>query len=110
MHVAEWGAIDLGNHIGVTDPVKGWGATTKRLEQLVRDGRTAFPPKLKISFEFVEQMNQEGVTMKLAWRHKIDHAANSLIILPNVDFTPDIADHIIRSVKVFMERILEGTK
>ena len=108
MHVAEWCAIELGNHIGVIDPMKGWGPTTKQLDQLVRDGRSKFPGSLKVSFEFVEQLNQEVTTMKLAWRHKIDHAANTLIILPNADFTPDVAEHIIQSVKVFMQRIWEG--
>jgi len=109
MHVAEWGAINLGDHIGVTDPVKGWGATTKQLAKLVGEGRSKFP-SLKVTFEVVEMLNQEINTMKLAWRHKIDHAANHLIILPNVDFTPDIAEHTIKSVKVFMSRIMEGTK
>jgi hypothetical protein len=110
MHVAEWGAIDLGNHIGVVDPKLGWGPTTKRLRALVNDGRATLPATLRVSFDFVEQMNQAADTMKLAWRNKIDHAANTLAIIPNVDFTPDIAEHIIQSVKVFLERIAEGTK
>jgi len=108
LQVAEWGAIELGDHIGVTDPKKGWGATSKRLEQLVDGGHTQFPQDLKVSFDFIEQMNREVGCMKLAWRHKVDHAANRLTILPNSDFTPDIAEHILQSVKVFMLRLVDG--
>jgi plasmid stabilization system protein ParE len=46
--------------------------------------------------------------MVLAWRHKVDHAANHLYIVPNTDFTPDIAEHIIGAVRIFMRRLLEG--
>jgi hypothetical protein len=53
-------------------------------------------------------MNREIASLVLAWRHKVDHAANHLAIVPNTDFTPDIADHIIGAVRIFMLRILEG--
>jgi hypothetical protein len=46
--------------------------------------------------------------MVLAWRHKVDHAANHLAILPNTDFTPDVAEHIIGAVRIFMIRLMEG--
>jgi hypothetical protein len=53
-------------------------------------------------------MNREIDSMTLSWRHKIDHAANRLAILPNTDFTPDIAEHITSAVRVFMLRLGEG--
>jgi hypothetical protein len=56
----------------------------------------------------LEQMNREIESMVLAWRNKVDHAANHLAIVPNTDFTPDIAEHIIGAVRVFMLRLLEG--
>lgn len=108
MHVAEWGAIELGNRIGVTDPKKGWGPTERKLSELVRGGHSKLPASLGIPFEFLEQMNREVDSMVLAWRHKIDHAANSLAIIPNADFTPDIAEHIMQSVKVFITRLQDG--
>jgi hypothetical protein len=46
--------------------------------------------------------------MVLAWRHKVDHAANHLAIIPNTDFTPDVAEHIMGAVRIFMLRISEG--
>jgi hypothetical protein len=108
LHVAEWGAICLGDFIGVTDPRKGWGATEKKLRELIKSGHADLPASLNGKFEFLEQMNREIDSMVLAWRHKVDHAANHLAIVPNTDFTPDIAEHIIGAVRIFMQRICEG--
>ena len=112
MHVAEWGAIYLAPRINVTDPIKGWGSTTKKLAELVAAGRSKLSSNesVTVTFDFIEQMNQETQNMKLAWRNKIDHAANYLAIVPNAEFTPDIAEHIIISVRVMMGRMIEGTK
>jgi hypothetical protein len=107
LHVAEWGAIYLGRHIGAADPKQGWGATEKKLRELMRGGHGALPSGVG-SFEFLEQMNREIDSMVLAWRHKVDHAANHLYIVPNTDFTPDIAEHIIGAVRIFMQRLLVG--
>jgi len=108
LHVAEWGAIKLGEYIGVTDPKKGWGPTERKLAELVKAGHSRVPSALSGHFDFLEQMNREINSMVLAWRHKVDHVANHLSIVPNVEFTPDIAEHIIGSVKVFMTRLMDG--
>ena len=107
LQVAEWGAIELGKFIGVTDPKKGWGPTTKELAKLVKDGHAKLPPNLSDKFSFLEQMNREIDSMVLAWRHKVDHAANRLAIVPNTILSPDIAEHIIKTIKVFMGRLEE---
>ena len=108
LHVAEWGAIALGKYIGTTDPKEGWGSTERKLREIVKGGHSNLPPNLAVSFEFMEQMSREIDSMVLAWRHKVDHAANHLHIVPNTEFTPDIAEHIIGAVRIFMQRILEG--
>ncbi len=108
MQIAELGAIELGDYIGVTDPKKGWGPTQRKLEQLIRAGRNQLPSNLTGAFDFLEQMNREVDSMTLSWRHKIDHAANRLAIVPNTDFTPDISEHIMGAVRVFMLRLQEG--
>jgi hypothetical protein len=108
LHVAEWGAIHLGRHIGVTDQKEGWGPTERKLRELVHGGHSNLPIILNGRFEFLEQINQEINSMVLAWRHKVDHAANHLYIVPNTDFTPDIAEHIIGAVRIFMQRLMEG--
>lgn len=108
MQIAEGGAIELGDYIGVTDPRKGWGPTEKKLHQIIADGHSKLPTTLAGKFEFLEQMNREIDSMVLAWRHKLDHAANHLAIVPNAVFTPDIAEHIMKAVRVFMIRLKEG--
>ena len=108
LHVAEWGAIALGDFIGVTDPKKGWGPTTKSLRVLVDGGHAELPVALAGNYDFLEQMNREVQSMAFAWRHKIDHAANHLAILPNTDFTQDVAEHVIGAVRIFMLRLKDG--
>lgn len=108
LHVAEWGAIYLGDRIGVADPKKGWSPTEKKLRELIRAGHSALPVSVACSFEFLEQMHREIDSMVLAWRHKVDHAANHLYIVPNTEFTPEIAEHIIGAVKIFMQRLVDG--
>jgi hypothetical protein len=108
MQIAEGGAIELGNYIGVTDHRKGWGPTEKKLRQIIADGHLKLPVNLAGKFEFLEQMNREIDSMVLAWRHKLDHAANHLAIVPNAVFTPDIAEHIMKAIRVFMLRLMEG--
>lgn len=108
LQVAELGAIELGDCIGVTDPKKGWGPTERKLRELVKGGHTAFPSALPVTFDFVEQMQREIESLTLAWRHKVDHAANRLVIIPNTDFTPDISEHIIGAMRIFMLRLMEG--
>jgi hypothetical protein len=107
LHVAELGAIELGKHIQVTDPKVGWGATERKLRELVKAGRT-LPAVDHLDFDFLEQMHREVESMMLAWRHKVDHAANHLAIVPNTDFTPDVAEHIKGAVRIFMLRLKEG--
>ena len=108
LHVAEWGAIELGGFIGVTDPKKGWGPTEKKLREIVKAGHSNLPASLTGKLEFLEQMSREIDSMVLAWRHKVDHAANHLAIVPNTDFTADIAEHIGIAVRIFMLRLAEG--
>jgi hypothetical protein len=108
MQIAEGGAIELGDYIEVSDHRKGWGPTEKKLRELIKAGHDKLPPKLTGRFVFLEQMHREIDSMVLAWRNKLDHAANNLAILPNTDFTPDIAEHIIGAVRIFMIRLKEG--
>ena len=68
---------------------------------------TIFRFSLATKWDFIEQMNREIESLTLAWRHKVDHAANQLAIVPNAEFTPDIAEHIIGAIRVFMLRLVE---
>ncbi len=108
LHVAEWGAIRLGDYIGIADPRKGWGPTERKLKELIKNGHVALPASLVGKFEFLEQMHREIDSLVLAWRNKVDHAANHLAIIFNSEFTPDIAEHIIGAVRIYMQRLIEG--
>jgi hypothetical protein len=108
MQIAEAEAIELGEYIAVTDPKRGWDATRRKLDELVKQGHLELPAPLAGKFEFLEQMHREIETMVFAWRIRIDHAANRLAIIPNTDFTPDIAEHIMGAVRIFMLRLVEG--
>jgi hypothetical protein len=100
--IAEAGLIELGDYLGVTDPVKGWDATSRRLAELVRNGRSALPPGM--SFPFVEQVNQTVQAMKQAWRNKVSHEVGRLIVLDPL-FTSSIAEEIIIATRGFMRRL-----
>jgi len=65
------------------------------------------PAELETKRNFIEQMNREIDSLVLAWRHKVDHAANHLAIIRNAEFTPDVAKHIIGAVCVFMLRLVD---
>ena len=108
MQIAEIGAIELGNYIGVTDHRKGWGPTERKLREIIKSGYDHLPAALNGKFAFLEQMHREIDSMVLAWRNKLDHAADRLAILPSTDFTPDIAEHIMSAVRIFMLRLTEG--
>jgi hypothetical protein len=103
--IAEAGCIELGKYIGVTDPVKGWDATSKRLAELVKNGRNALPDGM--SFSVVEQINQTVQSMKQAWRNKVNHEAGRLVVLDPL-FTSAIAEEIITTVRGFMRRLAVG--
>lgn len=105
--IAEWGIIRLGDHIGVTDPKKGWDATYKFLSGLMREGRNKLPPSLARQWDFLEQIHMCLEAMKLAWRNKVNHAAENLTVLQS-DFTSEIAEEISVATRGFMRRLASG--
>jgi hypothetical protein len=103
--VVEHGLIELGHHIGVTDPKAGWDATTKRLKAIVSAGHNAVPAGL--DFSFLEQANSRADSMKLAWRNKVNHAAGRLVI-EKTGFTDVSAEEVIIACRSFMRHLAEG--
>jgi hypothetical protein len=73
--VVEFGIIRLGKFLGVTDPKLGWDATCHTLDKILVDGRNKCPRRLKKHFAFLELVNKDIQSMKLAWRNKVNHAA-----------------------------------
>jgi hypothetical protein len=104
LQVVEHGIVALGEHIGVTDPKRGWDATSRRLAELVSGGHRNLPSSLVGQFSFLEQVNQCVQAMKHAWRNKINHTEGRLTVLSS-DFTSDIAEEIMMASRGFMRRL-----
>lgn len=104
MQVIEHGLIHLGNWLRVGDYKPGWNATTRELQRISR-----LEPKNRTEWEnkhhgFITQMEAVSHSLMTAWRHKIDHAAGRLALMPG-DFAPEIADEIITATRSFMRRL-----
>lgn len=97
----EHGIIDLGEFIGVEDPKAGWDATCRLLEKILQAGRSCASEKLKEQFAFLELVNKDMQSMKLAWRNKVNHAAGKLVVMTS-DFQPRVAEKIILACQGFM--------
>jgi hypothetical protein len=104
LQVVEIGLIDLGRVIVATDPQTGWNATTKRLNKILATkypDRTPFQQKHS---QFLEQINATIEALKSAWRNKISHAQDKLVLLTS-DFTPEVAEEILIASRSFMRRL-----
>jgi len=99
--VVEFGLIALGKFLGVSDHKPGWDATCNAIEKILKEGRGVVAPTILQHFAFLEQINKDMQSMKMAWRNKVSHAANNLRLLTS-DFKPEVANKIITSVHGFM--------
>jgi hypothetical protein len=99
--VVEYGLIDLGKFLRVTDPKQGWDATSKTLAKILSDGRKVAPRYVQRHWDFLELVNKDMQSMKLAWRNKVNHAANKLVVITS-DFKPQVAEKIITACHGFM--------
>lgn len=98
----EHGLVNLGGFIGVQDKKPGWDATSRALTQILAAGRTpATPAKIRRHFPFLELVNKDMQSMKMAWRNKVSHAANHLSLMTS-DFKPEVAEKIITACHGFM--------
>jgi hypothetical protein len=102
--IVETGVIALGDYIDVTDPKRGWDATTKALKVLVDGGHPKLPPKFAGQFGFLEQMNTAVQAMKFAWRNKVNHVEGKLVVM-KPEFAPDVAEEIMMTSRSFMRRL-----
>jgi hypothetical protein len=104
LQVAEFGLIDLGRIVDVTDPLSGWTATTNRLQSIIKKGHEARTPFERANFPFFEQIHGTIEGLKNAWRNKVSHAHGKLTLL-TADFSPDVAEEILFSTRAFMRRL-----
>jgi hypothetical protein len=104
LQVVEIGLIDLGRVIVATDPQIGWNATTKRLNKILSTKYQDRTPFQKHHSHFLEQINATIEALKSAWRNKISHAHDKLVLLTS-DFTPEVAEEILIASRSFMRRL-----
>ena len=104
LQVVEIGLIDLGRVIVATDPQTGWNATTNKLKKILA---TKYPDRTSFQQQhskFLEQINATIEALKSAWRNKISHAQDKLVLL-STEFTPEVAEEILFASRSFMRRL-----
>lgn len=99
--IVEHGLIGLGKFLRVTDPKQGWDATCRALAKILADGRKVAPRHIQRNWDFLELVNKDMQSMKMAWRNKVSHAANKLVVETS-DFKPQVAEKIITACHGFM--------
>ena len=90
----------------VNDQKPGWVATTRELKRLVDGGYGKAPQWAQGYWPFIEQMQVTIQALMTARRHKIDHVAGGLTILPG-DFAPEIAADVIAATRSFLFRLAD---
>ena len=106
IQVVEFGLIELGKFISVSDPKSGWTAVSKRLEQIMKTEHDKLREPERKHFPFLEQINGTVLGLKNAWRNKISHAQGRLVLM-TADFSPDVAEEIRMATRAFMRRLAE---
>jgi hypothetical protein len=104
LQVVEIGLIELGRVLVTTDPQTGWNATTKRLNIILN---TKYPSRTRFQQQhqkFLEQIAATIEMLKSAWRNKVSHAQDKIVLL-RTDSTPDITEEILIASRSFMRRL-----
>jgi hypothetical protein len=99
MLVAERGAIEVGHLIGINDPKIGWRSVRIALERILQ--RTEYKKLLPLEqehFAFLEQLFPEMLSIEKAWRDKISHVENRVVLLSG-DFQAYIVEEIISATR-----------
>lgn len=104
LQIVEIGLIDLGRVIVANDPQTGWNATTNRLKKILATKYPDRTPFQNQHSQFLEQISATIEALKSAWRNKISHAQDKLVLLTS-DFTPEIAEEILLASRSFMRRL-----
>ncbi len=105
LQVAEHGMVALGDAFGVTDPIKGWTATRNKLDSIIRKKYPDRTELEKRNTQFIEQIQATITSVNNAWRNKVSHANDKLLLL-TADFTPEVTEEIITATRSLMRRLV----
>ena len=110
LQVVEFGLIELGTFIGVTDPLPGWSAVSNRLKKILDENYKSLTEFERANRPFLEQLNGTIEGLNSAWRNKVSHAHGKLTVMTGEEFHPDVAEEILIATRAFMRRLAEGLK
>jgi hypothetical protein len=99
------GLIEIGNVFDSKDPKPGWRSVRTLVDRIVNV--TPFKrlsPFEQKHFPFLEQLRPLMLAMARAWRDKISHVANDLILLSG-EFQAGVAEDIMAATLAFMRRL-----
>ncbi len=100
----EHGLLSLGSFLSVKDPISGWTAVSNELRRITSQDKNKRTDFEKQHYSFIEQMQGTVEALKTAWRNKISHAQNKLVLM-TADFSPDVAEEIRIASRSFMRRL-----
>lgn len=104
--VIEIGLIEIGKFISIPDPRSGFTAVCSELKRILEKKYDTLSDFEKANRPFFEQVYATSEALKNAWRNKISHAQQRLVLL-SADFTPAIAEEILVASRAFMRRLAE---
>jgi hypothetical protein len=105
MLVAEFGALEVGKLIEMRDPKPSWHGVMNEIRRITQQTKfTDLKPIEQKYFKLLEQLSPLMLAMQNAWRHKIDHAANRLVLTTG-EFQSYVAEEIITATRAFMRTL-----
>lgn len=103
--VTEHGIIEFGKLLQLNDPKPGWQSVSRVVDKILNRTKHAdLSPLHKQHFKLIEQVSPLMLAMNDAWRNKIGHVANRLILMSG-EFDDRVADDIVRATRSFMRRL-----
>jgi hypothetical protein len=104
MRAIEVGVLKIAKLLGIKDAKPSWGSILSQLERVVL--RTRYEerfPDLNKHIGFLEAILPEMQAIQRAWRNKVSHVEDK--ILPEGEYTDEIAYNIMQATKVFICQI-----
>jgi hypothetical protein len=103
--ITEHGIIEFGKLLQLNDPKPGWQSVSREVDKILNRTKYADLSALhKQHFKLIEQVSPLMLAMNDAWRNKIGHVANRLILMSG-EFDDRVADDIVRTTRSFMRRL-----
>jgi hypothetical protein len=103
LQVAEYGVIQIGDLLEVLGDKPGWSCVA-RLRRLIDVPFPQRSPLVRKHSKLLENTLPLVAAMKDSWRHRLDHVDNQ-IIWHDTDFSPEVADEIIKATRGFMRKL-----